>query len=151
MIKTRLLKSLSLILCCVLIAAMALFATGCKDNDDTNADNSANAAQTSGDVTVMGEGEIVFNLTVVDKDGNETKFEIHTNKTVVGEALLELGLISGDEGAYGIFIKTVNGITADYGIDGTYWAFYIGGEYATSGVDKTDVVAGETYTLKVEG
>lgn len=149
MIKTRLLKSLSLILCCVLIAAMALFATGCKDNNDTTP--GANAGQTSGDVTVMGEGETVFNLAVVDKDGNETKFEIHTNKTVVGEALLELGLISGDEGAYGIFIKTVNGITADYGIDGTYWAFYIGGEYATSGVDKTDVVAGETYTLKVEG
>lgn len=151
MIKTRLLKSLSLILCCVLIAAMALFATGCKDNNDTNADNSANAAQTSGDVTVMGEGETVFNLAVVDKDGNETKFEIHTNKTVVGEALLELGLISGDEGAYGIFIKTVNGITADYNVDQTYWAFYINGEYAMSGVDKTDVVAGETYTLKVEG
>lgn len=146
--KTRLLKSLSLILCIVLIAAMALFATGCEA--DNNADNSANVGQTSGDVTVMGEGETVFDFSVVDKDGNETKFEIHTDKTVVGEALLELGLIVGDDGPYGLYVKTVNGITADYDVDQTYWAFYINGEYAMTGVDKTDIVPGDSYAFKVE-
>ena len=148
MTKTRLLKSLSLILCCVLIAAMALFATGCEA--DNNADNSANVGQTSGDVTVMGEGKTVFNFAVVDKDGNETKFEIHTDKTVVGEALIELGLIVGDDGPYGLYVKTVNGITADYDVDQTYWAFYINGEYAMTGVDKTDIVPGDSYAFKVE-
>lgn len=148
MIKTRLLKSLSLILCIVLIAAMALFATGCEGNNDTGTD--ANVGQTSGDVTVMGEGATVFNFSVVDKDGNETKFEIHTDKTVVGEALLELGLIAGDAGDYGLYVKTVNGITADYDVDQTYWAFYINGEYAMTGVDKTDIVAGDSYAFKVE-
>ena len=149
MTKTRLLKSLSLILCCVLIAAMALFATGCEaDNNDINAD--ANVGQTSGDVTVMGEGKIVFDFAVVDKDGNETKFEIHTDKTVVGEALLELGLIVGDDGPYGLYVKTVNGLTADYDVDQTYWAFYINGEYAMTGVDKTDIVPGDSYAFKVE-
>ncbi len=149
MTKTRLLKSLSLILCCVLIAAMALFATGCEaDNNDINAD--ANVGQTSGDVTVMGEGETVFDFSVVDKDGNKTKFEIHTDKTVVGEALLELGLIAGDNGDFGLYVKTVNGITADYDVDQTYWAFYINGEYAMTGVDKTDIVPGDSYAFKVE-
>lgn len=147
--KTRLLKSLSLILCCVLIAAMALFATGCEaDNNDINAD--ANVGQTSGDVTVMGEGETVFDFAVVDKDGNETNFEIHTDKTVVGEALIELGLIAGDNGDFGLYVKTVNGITADYDVDQTYWAFYINGEYAMTGVDKTDIVPGDSYAFKVE-
>lgn len=147
--KTRLLKSLSLILCCVLIAAMALFATGCEaDNNDINAD--VNVGQTSGDVTVMGEGETVFDFSVVDKDGNETKFEIHTDKTVVGEALLELGLIAGDNGDFGLYVKTVNGITADYDANQTYWAFYINGEYAMTGVDKTDIVPGDSYAFKVE-
>lgn len=148
MTKTRLLKSLSLILCCVLIAAMALFATGCEA--DNNADNSANVGQTSGDVTVMGEGETVFDFAVVDKDGNKTNFEIHTDKTVVGEALIELGLIVGDDGPYGLYVKTVNGITADYDANQTYWAFYINGEYAMTGVDKTDIVPGDSYAFKVE-
>lgn len=148
MTKTRLLKSLSLILCCVLIAAMALFATGCEA--DNNADNSANVGQTSGEVTVMGEGETVFDFAVVDKDGNKTNFEIHTDKTVVGEALIELGLIVGDDGPYGLYVKTVNGITADYDANQTYWAFYINGEYAMTGVDKTDIVPGDSYAFKVE-
>jgi len=147
MTKTRLLRSLSLILCIVLIAAMALMATGC---DDNNANSNADTSDVSGDVTVMGEGATVFGFTVTDLDGNTTVFEIHTDKTVVGEALLDLGLIAGDDSEYGLYVKTVNGITADYDVDGTYWAFYINGEYAMSGVDSTDIVAGDTYAFKVE-
>ena len=59
-------------------------------------------------------------------------------------------LIAGEEGAYGLYVKTVNGITADYDKDQTYWAFYIDGEYAVSGVDTTDIVESSVYTLKVE-
>ena len=44
----------------------------------------------------------------------------------------------------------VNGITADYNVDGTYWAFYIDGEYAMTGVDVTDITAGSAYAMKVE-
>ena len=47
-------------------------------------------------------------------------------------------------------MKTVNGVTADYDKDGTYWAFYINGEYAMSGVDTTAVEEGATYAFKVE-
>ncbi len=149
MLKTRLFKSLSFLLCIVLIAAMALFATGC--NDTTPEENTQNdSAQPTGDVTVLGEGATKFTLLVTDKDGNETWFEINTDKDIVGEALSELGIISGEEGPYGLYIKSVNGITADYNTDGTYWSFYIGGEYATSGVDKTNITPGEIYSLKVE-
>ena len=68
----------------------------------------------------------------------------------MGDALLELGLIEGEEGAYGLYVKKVNGITADYDTDQTYWAFYINGEMAMTGVDATDVEAGATYSFKVE-
>ena len=148
MLKTRSLKSLSLILCIVLIAAMALFAAGC--NGDTQEDSSTNQSQTNTEATVLGEGDTVFDFTVVDKDGNETRFEIHTNKTTVGDALLELELISGDDSEYGLFVKKVNGITADFDVDGTYWAFYINGEYAMTGVDSTPIADGEVYSFKVE-
>lgn len=163
---TRCNKSLSFILCMVLIAAMAL--TGCTNNtqnteaqttlaeeittveETTVAEETTAAEAANEDITVLGEGQTVFTFTVVDGDGVSTVFEIHTDKTIVGEALLELRLIAGEEGPYGLYIKTVNGITADYDTDHTYWAFYINDSYAMSGVDTTDIAAGDSYCLKVE-
>lgn len=107
-------------------------------------------SQDAEQTTVLGEGAQQFTFTVVDKDGNEANFEIHTDKETVGAALLDLGLIAGDEGDYGLYVKTVNGITADYDVDQTYWAFYVNGEYAMTGVDATAVEAGATYSFKVE-
>ena len=47
--------------------------------------------------------------------------------------------------------RCVNGITADYDTDGKYWAFYINGEYATTGVDATEIDEEAVYTFAVEG
>ena len=144
--KTELKKLLSLILCIVLIAVTALLAAGCSDKNDTGNETPS----VSEEVTVLGEGATSFNLTVVDGDGKESAFTVNTDETTVGGALLALDFIAGDEGEYGLYVKSVNGITADYDTDGTYWAFYINGEYAASGVDTTDITAGADYALKVE-
>ena len=146
-------KWLSFILCLALIAAIALTAVGCDqaknpETPETTAGNPAGEAETT-PLTVKGEGATVFYFNVVDNDGNETKFEIHTDKTIVGEALLELGLIEGEQGDYGLYVKKVNGITADYNVDQTYWAFYIGSDYGMTGVDMTDIEPGATYAFKV--
>lgn len=137
--------------CAALIVAMALFTTGCGEKGDQNP---SAAGQTAGTVyedgSSLGEGSTKFAFTVTDKDGNETHLEIHTDKETVGDALLELGLIAGDDSEYGLYVKTVNGITADYDADGVYWAFYVKGEYATSGVDSTPVEEGADYAFKVE-
>lgn len=145
----RMNKALSCILCTVLIVAMALFTTGCNGNAKQNTVQES-SVNTITDGAVLGEGSNQFGFTVVDKDGNEVTCEIHTDETTVGAALLELGLIEGEEGQYGLYVKTVNGITADYDVDGTYWAFYVDGEYATTGVDATEVVSGASYAFKVE-
>ena len=129
--KTVFKKILSAVLCFVLIAAMALTFASCKDN----------GGQT---------GEKTFTFTVVDINGNQTSEEISTDKQYVGEALMDQGKIEGEDGQYGLYVKKVNGIVADYDIDQTYWAFYINGEYAMTGVDRTEVVNGETYTFKQE-
>lgn len=138
-------KFTSWLLCMMLIVAMALTA-GCGEKKQEN--NSSAGQEVS--ANVLGEGKTQFNFTVVDKDGKETAFEIHTDKATVGEALLELGLIEGEEGAYGLYVKKVNGITADYDVDQTYWAFYVNGEYGMTGVDVTNIEAGATYSFKVE-
>jgi len=57
----------------------------------------------------------------------------------VGAALIKEGLIEGEEGPYGLYVKVVNGITAIYEEDGSYWAFYEDGEYALAGVDQTQI------------
>ena len=46
--------------------------------------------------------------------------------------------------------KTVNGMTADYDKDGVYWAFYIDGEYAMTGVDATNITDGAQYAFRRE-
>ncbi|MDE6962863.1 MAG: DUF4430 domain-containing protein [Lachnospiraceae bacterium] len=138
-------KLLSYIVCMVLILAMALFTAGCGSDEKKET-----ASGTETGVSVLGEGDRVFPFTVVDKDGNETKFEIHTNQETVGAALAELNLIAGDESEYGLYVKTVNGVTADYDADGVYWAFYVNDEYAVSGVDSTAIAEGESYSFKVE-
>lgn len=144
---SQLRQKLSWILCMMLIAAMALVTTGCNDNTSQEAAQTTSAAT---ETQVVGEGETKFAFTVVDKDGVETSFEVHTDKEMVGEALQECGLLEGEEGPYGLYVKTVNGITADYDVDQTYWAFYINGEYAMTGVDVTTITEGDTYALKVE-
>ena len=147
-------KVSSFILCMVLIVAMALSTVGCNGSKDSGAASGDAGAQAGAEVQreggELGEGSKEFALTVTDKDGNETQFEIHTDKETVGEALQELNLIDGEEGEYGLFVKTVNGITADYDTDGVYWAFYVNGEYAASGVDVTQITEGDSYALKVE-
>ncbi len=138
---------LSLLLCMMLIAATALFTTGCNGTDTPP--SGANSTQQT-NVSQLGEGSMKFDFTVVDKEGTETTFEIHTDKETVGEALLEVGLIAGEDSQYGLYVKTVNGITADYDKDGVYWAFYINDEYALTGVDSTKITEGEHYSFKVE-
>ena len=160
-------KLLSRILSMMLIVAMAFSMTACGGNN-TDKENPAgtegqnvaggtekdsDAQGESGgetDATVLGEGATVFTFVVVDSEGNEKTFEIHTDKTTVGEALLELGLIEGEDGPYGLYVKSVNGNTLDYNKDGMYWSFYINDEYAMTGVDVTPITENEIYSFKAE-
>lgn len=141
--QTGIKKFLSLLLCVVLIAAMALTMSACSDKSTPETPSVSTP-------TVKGEGVTVFTFTVTDADGKEKAYEIHTDKTVVGDALLEHGLIAGEDGPYGLYVKTVAGITLDFDADGMYWAFYENGEYAMSGVDQTEIEPGMGYAFKAE-
>ena len=137
-------RFLSLILCVVLVAAMALTAVGCGKKDNATADGTFVSGAT------LGDGATTFTLEVVDQEANTVTATVKTDEETVGAALLELGVIAGEDSEYGLYVKTVNGITLDYDTDGKYWAFYIDGEYAMTGVDSTDVVDGSTYKFAAE-
>lgn len=91
-----------------------------------------------------------FTFEVVDSNGNAERKELETNDSNLGTVLQRLGLIKGEQGPYGLYIKEVNGITADYDTDGTYWALYINDEYAVTGVDKIEITNGSVYSFRVE-
>lgn len=140
---------LSFLLCIVLIAAAAWVTTGCSSSG-AEEDASAVGAAVAKDGDMLGTGETEFPLIIADREGREIRITVRTDKTVVGEALQELGLLEGEEGQYGLYVKVVNGIRADYDKDNVYWAFYINGDYAMSGVDVTEICAGDEYALRVE-
>ncbi len=124
-----------------LILLSLLFVAACGNSTDKTMlwENATYLADTA-----LGEGE----KTVVAEVKAEEKtitFTIKTDESTVGAALLEHGLIAGEESEYGLYIKTVNGMTADYDTDKSYWAFYVDGEYATSGVDTTEIKEGVKY------
>ena len=98
----------------------------------------------------LGEGEKEFCVEVVSADKVKTSYVVHTDDAKVGEALLKLGFIDGEQGPYGLYVKTVNGITLDYDKDKMYWAFYINGEYASKGVDETEIDQSCTYSFRAE-
>ncbi len=141
--KTKFLNAVLRLVCLMLIAAIGFSIVGCQNKNTPITDDGSEA-------TALGKGALTFNFNVVDGEGSVTKYVINTDKTIVGEALLELGLIEGDEGDFGLYVKKVNGIEADYDKTGTYWAFYENGVYGAKGVDQTTVVIGDTYEFRVE-
>ncbi len=141
-------KFLSFLLCVMLIGALTLTGCGNKVSENTKSGSKINEdVAVSEEANVLGQGETEFMLDVIDKDGMESHFEIHTDKQTVGEALVDVKLVGGTKGGYGFMVETVNGQTLDFNKDGMYWAFLIDGEYAQTGVDSTDIVPGTTYSL----
>ena len=96
--------------------------------------------------TEFGDGAKTV-LVEVKADERSVTFTVKTDKETLGDALLEHQLIAGEESEYGLYIKTVNGITADYDVDQSYWGFYKNGEYMMTGVDGTEISDGEHYEL----
>ncbi len=156
--KQALKKALALLSCALLIAAMTVLFGGCGEETKAEKSSVSSSAQSetisssteNPEGNVLGNGATVFDFTVTDPEGKVTEFEIHTDKATVGEALSELNLISGEEGDFGIYVKTVNGITLDYDTDQKYWAFYIDGEYGMAGADMTPIEPNKTYSFKAE-
>ena len=148
MSKHSMMKMLRAFVCVVLIAAMALACMGCAKKEEPKVETPA----VSTGVQELGTGAKAFAFYMQDLDGSRQDFLIHTDADTVGNALLELELIQGDPGDFGLYVKQVCGISAIYEDDCTYWAFYENGEYALTGVDQTTIDESVTYSLvKTEG
>lgn len=97
---------------------------------------------------VRGTGAVSFCLTVTDLDGTQKEFVVKTDRKNVADALAEVGLVSGENSEYGLYIKVVNGITADYNVDGSYWSLLVNGEMSMVGASSVSVTEGLRVELK---
>lgn len=129
-------KPLSLLLA----AAMILTLCACTSSP-------AETTTTPAETTSAPIAGVPFTVIVTDVDGTENTFQYTSEAATVGEALLALEMIEGEVGDYGLYINSVNGITADWDTEQAYWAFYVNGEYAQTGVDTTPVMDGAAYEL----
>lgn len=101
------------------------------------------------------QGSKEYILKVVDDNGETTEYTGHTDAEYLRGALEELEksddlTIEGEESDYGLFIDTINGVTADYSKDKAYWALYVNGEYGNYGVDSQPLTDGDIYSLVYE-
>ena len=141
-----------MLLLLALTVAVALFAIGCNDTNSENAGTTAPVTTSGVNETpasnVRGEGNTEFVFKVVTAAGETRTYTVKTNKTIVGEALLDAGLIAGEDGDFGLYVKTVDGETLDYDKDGMYWSFYVDDGYALLGVDSTKIEEGVEYSFR---
>lgn len=141
---------LSFLLLTALIAAMLLSVVACNDTKDEKNSETESQSVVETPNTVLGEGSLSFTFEVVFGDKTTKTYTIKTDAETVGEALQDVELISGTVGDFGLMVESVAGETHVYANDGTYWAFYVNGEYAMTGVDSAEVENGATYAFKVE-
>ncbi len=133
-------KNFRSVLSLVLVAAMVLMFAGCGQNQG---EETPEPSQNQQEVV-----EKSFTFEVTELDGTKKEFEVkYDTEEFVGEALVNEKLISGEVGQYGLMVDTVNGQKYDYTEDGAYWAFYVNGEYAMTGVDTTPIKDGEVYSF----
>lgn len=114
-------------------------------------ETTARTTETTAPWTSVGEGDCSFPFIVTFADGTKQNYVVTTSKASVGEALVDANLIAGDTSEYGLYVKTVCGVTADYDTDGTYWALYVDGELSSVGVDSVmcaDVTVAEFRIAK---
>lgn len=72
---------------------------------------------------------------------------VKSDKTNLAEMLTESKLVEGEEGSYGLYIKRVNGILADYDADKAFWSLQQNGTPTALGASSITVADGDAYEL----
>lgn len=95
------------------------------------------------------EGSKSITIEVVNKAQESTLYEVKTDAEYLCQAMEEAeGLeFEGEESQYGLTIYSINGEEADFNTDGSYWSFYVNGDYCNYGVDSQPVLDGDAFQI----
>lgn len=92
------------------------------------------------------ESLITIVVAVTHGDGTVNDFSIRTDALNLRGALEQEELIAGDESEYGLYVRTVDGETADESQQ-QWWCFTKDGEMLMTGVDDTSIADGDHYEI----
>lgn len=93
------------------------------------------------------QGGKTITVTVVHGDTTSKDFTYNTDAEYLGEVIVAEGLVNGQDGPYGLYFDTVDGETASWEVNQSYWSILIGEEYATTGADGIVLTDGGVYKL----
>ena len=85
-------------------------------------------------------------LLIIHSDGSEKRLSLRTDAETLRAAMEKEELISGEEGPYGLFVRTVDGESVDESKQ-QWWCFTKGGESLMTGVDDTMISDGDSYEI----
>ncbi len=102
------------------------------------------------------QGTKSYTVEVVNKEGESKTYSGKTDAEYLSGLMDELAAAGdfsydGTTSEYGLYITTINGETADYNTDGSYWSIYVNGEYGSYGADAQPVADGDSFTFTYEG
>jgi len=92
------------------------------------------------------QGTKEITVTVVHRDGTEKVLTFRTDAEHLGDALVEQKLLTPDAAETGMF-DTVDGETAVWSDNESWWALYQGDTFATEGVNTLTIADGDTFRL----
>lgn len=95
------------------------------------------------------QGEKQVTIEVIMADETSSLYEVLTDGEYLIDAMNNAdGLtFEGEEGQYGMSISHINGVRADYLLDGAYWAFYVNDEYCNYGVSEQPIEDGDEFKI----
>ena len=96
------------------------------------------------------EGSKTIEISITHKDGTEKKFTLHTDAKYLLDAIREKdeNLIQGEQGQYGLYIKTIDGYTCNETAQ-EWWGYTKKGEYVETGVELTPIYDGDSFEFKL--
>ena len=142
------------LVCIIGILLLALAIVGLWFLYDSSVDTSVSPSQkpVSESVPIANEGDttedecIAVTINVKDSDGNLVQYLVKTKGTVLEDAMKDAEGLTY-ETANGMVMK-INGIRADYVLDGAYWAFYIGSDYCNFGISDQPIADSDIFTIE---
>ena len=114
--------------------ALCMFSCGGKNKDGSEESSSAST-------------EVTITVTVIDDKKDSDSFKITTKADNLGDALLESGRVKGDMDTFGLYIKEVDGLRADFELDGAYWSVSKDGKMLVTGASDTPISDGDKFEL----
>lgn len=87
-----------------------------------------------------------IDVTIVYKDKTEKNYELKTDAEFLADALFEKELITEEEYKSGYY-TVIDGVTADYNVDKSWWCVTKDGEMTNVGMNELALSDGDAYEI----